>query len=167
MMSPAPELDNLFKALRLTGMRDSLLVRNKEAIKSKLAYTDFLMMLLQDEIARRDQKKYDQRLRKSKLQGSKTIDGFDFSFNPKVNHKQIMDLATCQFFYEKVCVLIVGPCGTGKSHIAQAIAHCAIRQNIDTLFLTQTELFQQLLAAKGVGAYESKFKNICKINKKV
>lgn len=163
MMNPAPELDSLFKNLRLTGMRDSISVRNKEAIQSKLAYTDFLMILLQDEIARREQTKYEKRLRKSKLQGSKTLDGFDFSFNPKVNQRQIMDLATCKFIYERVCVLIAGPCGTGKSHIAQAIAHCAIRQNIETLFLTQTELFQKLLAARGVGSYEARFKGICKV----
>jgi DNA replication protein DnaC len=73
------------------------------------------------------------------------------------------DLATCKFFHEKVCVLIAGPCGTGKSHIAQAIAHCAIRQNIDTLFFTQTQLFRKLLAARGVGAYESRFKTLSRI----
>lgn len=163
MINPAPELEGLFKALRLSGMHDSLPARNKEAIKSKLAYTEFLMMLLQDEMARRDQKKYDLRLRKSKLQGSKTLDGFDFSFNPKVNQRQIMDLATCKFFYEKVCVLIAGPCGTGKSHIAQAIAHCAIRQNIDTLFFTQTTLFQTFLSARGIGSYDAKFKSIARV----
>lgn len=162
-MNPSPELEPLFKTLKLSGMLDSLAARNQEAIANKLAYTEFLAILLQDEIARRDQKKFASRFKKSGIKGDKTLESFDFAFNHKIDQKQIRDVATCQFIHEKVSVLIVGPCGTGKSHVAQAIAHYAIQQDIDALFLTQTQLFHQLQAARGIGSYDKKFKALAKV----
>ncbi|WP_115090917.1 ATP-binding protein [Legionella worsleiensis] len=60
------------------------------------------------------------------MSSDKTLEAFDFDFNPKINRAQIQELASCRFIAEKVPVLIVGPCGTGKSHIAQSLAHCAM-----------------------------------------
>ncbi len=64
---------------------------------------------------------------------------------------------------EKVPILIVGPCGTGKSHLAQAIAHCAVRLEIDVLFFTQTQLFRELQAARAIGDYDKKLQQLIKI----
>ena len=60
-------------------------------------------------------------MRRANFRNQKTIEDFDFSFNPKINRAQVIDLATCRFMEEKACLMIAGPCGTGKSHLAQAL----------------------------------------------
>lgn len=157
------EIEPALKALRLSGILDSLQTRNREAIENKMSFTEFLATLLQDEVLRREQKKFDARFKRAKINGNKTLEQFDFGFNAKINQQQIKDLATCQFIQEKVPVLIVGPCGTGKSHVAQAIAHCAIRNGTDVLFFTQTQLFKYLQTARATGEYEKKFQLLVKI----
>ena len=161
-MNPMPELNPMLKQLRLSGVLDSLEIRTHQAIEEKLAYTDFLALLLQDETARRTNKKLMQRLRKAGVRSNKTIESFDFSFNLGIDKGQIMNLGTCNFMKEMVSVLIVGPCGTGKSHIAQAIGHCAIRQEQDVLFTTQAKMLSQLHAAQATNSYERKLKSFVK-----
>lgn len=84
------------------------------------------------------------------------METFDFSFNPALNKALILDLATCRFVEEKVAVLIAGPSGTGKSHIAQALGHQAIRKGYDVLFTTQSKLLGHLQAARATGTYDRK-----------
>jgi DNA replication protein DnaC len=141
-MHPIPELTSLLKQLRLSGILDSLEARNREAIDRKLAFTEFLSLLIHDEVARRDQKKLAQRMRRANFRNQKTLDGFDFNRLPGLNRAAVHDLATCRFIDEKVAVLIAGPCGTGKSHLAQSLGHAAARQGYDVLFITQTQLMQ-------------------------
>ena len=150
-MNPIPELITLLKQLRLSGILDSLEARNREAVDGQLAYTDFLGLLILDEVARRDQKKLDQRLRRANFRNQKTLEGFDFGHLPNLNRSAVHDLATCRFVGEKVAVLIAGRCGTGKSHIAQAIGHCAARLGHDVLFNTQSQLVASLREAQAVG----------------
>lgn len=162
-MQPSPEITPLLKSLRLSGMLETLEVRNNEAISVNLPYTEFLSLLLSDEIARRDQKKFASRMRKAGFKNNKTLEEFDFDFNPKINKRLVYDLATCRFIHEKVCVLVTGPCGTGKSHIAQAIGHYAVRQGIDVLFTTQSKLLSKLNAAKATQTYVRQFKILAQI----
>ena len=109
-MQPMPEIAPLLKRLRLSGILQSLEQRNREAIEQQLAYTDFLALLVQDEVARRDQKKFDLRIRRAGFRSSKTLEAFDFDFNVKLPRELILDLATGRFIDEKVGVLIAGPC---------------------------------------------------------
>lgn len=162
-MNPMPELAPLLKQLRLSGMLDSLDQRNRQAIEQKLAYTEFLAVLIQDEIARRDQKKLQLRLRRACFRSPKTLEQFDFDFNPGVNRALIQDLATGRFIREKVAVLIVGPCGTGKSHLAQALGHGAVQQGYEVLFTTQSQLLGSLQAARATGAYERRFQTLARV----
>ena len=162
-MNPIPELNSALKQLRLSGILDSLEARNREAIDRKLAYTDFLTLLVQDEIARRDQRKLDTRMRRANFRGQKTIEGFDFDRLPNVNRAVIHDLATCRFIEEKVCVLMAGRCGTGKSHLAPALGHAAARQGHDVLFMTQTRLLNALRSAHAVGSYERRLQTLAKV----
>ena len=127
-MNPMPQLEPMLKQLRLSGVLDSLEARNRQAIESKLAYTDFLALLIQDEVARRSQRQFDQRMRRSQVSSDKTLERFDFADNLSMDRAYLTDLATCRFVTEKAPVLIVGPTGTGKSHLAQALGHCALRQ---------------------------------------
>lgn len=163
-MNPVPELTPLLKKLRLSGLLHTLEQRNREAVERKLAYTEFLTLLIQDEVARRDQKKFDLRLRRAGFRSSKTIEAFDFDFNPKVPRELILDLATCRFLDERVSVLIAGPCGTGKSHLAQALGHCAVRHGYDVLFLTQSQLLGNLHKARAMGTYERRFQALVRVD---
>ena len=163
-MHPIPELTPLLKQLRLSGILDSLEARNREAIDRQLAHTDFLALLIQDEVARRDQKKLQQRLRRANFRGQKTIEGFDFNQLPSLNRALVHDLATCRFVTEKVFVLIAGPCGTGKSHLAQALGHAAARQGYDVLFMTQSQLLQSLRSAQAVGNYARKLQALARVD---
>ncbi|MDZ4396483.1 IS21-like element helper ATPase IstB [Hydrogenophaga sp.] len=162
-MHPMPELSSLLKQLRLSGILDSLEARNREAIDRKLAFTEFLSLLLHDELARRDQKKLDLRMRRANFRNQKTLEGFDFDRLPGLNRAAVHDLATCRFIEEKVAVIIAGPCGTGKSHLAQALGHAAARQGHDVLFITQTQLMNSLRTAQAMGTYERRFNYLAKI----
>ena len=150
----------MLKEIRLSGILDSLEARNRQAIEDKLAYTDFLALLLQDEVARRSHKKLAVRIRRANFRNQKTLEDFDFAFNPSLNRALILDLATGRYLEEKVAVLIAGPTGTGKSHIAQALGHCAIRQGYDVLFTTQSKLLGLLQAARATNSFERRFQSL-------
>jgi len=162
-MSPMPALEPMLKQLRLSGVLDSLEARNRQALESKLAYTDFLALLIQDEVARRSQRQFDQRTRRAQIGADKTFERFDFAENPSIDRAYIADLATCRFVTENAPVLIVGPTGTGKSHLAQALGHCALRQGHEVLFTTQSKLLGQLHAARATNAYDRKLQQLAKI----
>lgn len=162
-MQPMPELTPLLKRLRLSGILETLPARNREAIEGKLSYTDFLALLVQDEVARRDQKKFALRVRRAGFRTQKTLSDFDFDYNPQINRAQILDLASCRFVEEKVAILIAGPCGTGKSHIAQALGHEAVRREWDVIFTSQRRLLGQLQAARATQTYERRFQTLARV----
>ncbi len=162
-VNPMPELAPILKQLRLSGIVESLDQRTRQAIEHRMTYPEFLALIIQDEAARRDQKKYVTRVRRAGFLGDKTIEGFDFDFNPAIDRALIQELASGRFIDERVCVLIAGPSGTGKSHLAQAIGHCAVRRGTDVLFLTQTQLLAQLHAAKATGGYERKMQTLTRV----
>jgi DNA replication protein DnaC len=163
MTHSMPEINTFLKQLRLPYIMEHLQQRNKEAIEKKMSFPEFLSLLLQDEILGRENNKFKARIKRAHIRSDKTLENFDFDFNPKLNRAQIQELASCRFIAEKSPVLIVGPTGTGKSHIAQALAHSAIRQSIDVLWLSQTKLFNELQAAKASGKYEKKFSEFAKV----
>ncbi len=163
-MNPMPQLEPLLKQLRLSGILDSLEARNRQAIEAKLAYTDFLALLLTDEVARRDQRQFNQRLRKAQVIGDKTLERFDFALSPTLNQALIADLATCRFATERSPVLITGPTGTGKSHLLQSLCHCALRVGHDVLFITHAKLLAQLNAARAINAYERRLHHLARID---
>ena len=163
-MNPMPQLETLLKLLRLSGILDSLEARNRQAIESQLAYTDFLSLLVQDEVARRDQRQFAQRLRKAQVVGDKTLERFDTASSPSVNHALLAELATCRFVAEHAPVLIAGPTGTGKSHLVQSLCHCALRAGHDVLFITHAKLLAQLHAARATNVFERKLQQLARID---
>ncbi len=162
-MNPMPELSPMLKQLRLSGILETLPERNREAIREKLSYSEFLALLIQDEVARREPRKFNTRVRRAGFRGEKTLEGFDFSINPYIDQAYLKDLATCRFIEEQVGVLIAGPCGTGKSHIAQALGHCAVRAGYDVLFITQSKLLGNLHAARATDNFERRFQALVKL----
>jgi DNA replication protein DnaC len=155
-----PELTPMLKQLRLSGIMDSIESRNRQAIESKMSYMDFLATIITDEIARRSQKKLALAVRRANFRNHKTLEEFDFSFNPKINRSLVMDLDSCRFITEKVCVFIVGPCGTGKSHLAQALGHSAIRHGYGVLFTSASKMLAQLNASRATNGFDRQFAKI-------
>jgi len=163
-MNPMPEIIPMLKQLRLSGILDSLESRNRQAIDNQLSYVDFLATIVTDEIARRTHKRLASALRRANFRNQKTLEEFDFTFNPNINRALITDLASCRFIEEKVPILIVGPCGTGKSHIAQALGHCAIRTGYDVLFTTVSKMLAQMNAGRANNGYERHFAKLAAVD---
>jgi DNA replication protein DnaC len=135
-----------------------------DRLHSKLAYTEFLALLVEDEVARREQKKFATRLRRAAFRTTKTLDAFEFERLPQLNRALVHDLATGRYIAERAPVLIVGPCGTGKSHLAQALGHAAVRQGVDVAFTSCAQLAISLNAARAVGGYERKIAALAKVS---
>jgi DNA replication protein DnaC len=147
------------KSLRLSGILQTLEVRNQQAIEEKCTYVDFLQRLLEDEIERRNQKQLALRLRRSGLEPIKTMESFDFQFNASVNRQQIYDLATCGFVERAEGVWFLGPAGVGKSHLAQALGHEAVRKGHDVLFAKTSAMLNHLNGGRADGTYERRLMN--------
>jgi len=163
-MNPMPQLEPLLKQLRLSFILDSLEARNRQAIEAKLAYTDFLALLVEDEVARRDQRQFAQRLSRAQVVGDKTLERFDCSHSPSVNHALIAELAPCRFVFEHAPVLIAGPTGTGKSHLVQSLCHCALRAGHEVLFISHAKLLAQLHAARATDSFERKLRQLARVD---
>jgi DNA replication protein DnaC len=163
MNQPIPELAHQLKQLRLSGIMDSLEARNRQAIESKMPYTDFLAGLVGDEVARRDQNRFSLRMRRAQFKATKTLEQFDFARLPHLNRTLIHDLAAGRYISECTPVLIVGPSGTGKSHLAQALGQCAIRQGIDVVFATCSQFTSSLHAARANAGYDRKLALLARV----
>ena len=143
---------------------DSLEQRNRQAIDKKMSYVDFLALLVTDEVARREHRKYAMRVRRAGFRSDKTVESFDFDHNPTINRELVTDLASCRFMNEKVGVLIAGPCGTGKSHIAQALGHSAVQAGNDVAFITHSKLLGHLHEARATGSFERRFQSYARVD---
>lgn len=142
------------KQLRLSGILDTLEARHRQALDAKWSYVEFLERLLEDEVERRAQKQLALRVRRGGVASAKTLEEFDFSFNPSINRQQLLHLASGEYLRQKRNVLICGPSGVGKSHLAQALAHEACRQGYDVLFSNTHKMLQQLNGGRADGSFE-------------
>ena len=107
-------------------------------------HQEFLYRLLHDETERRDGKQLDLRLGRANFEHQKTMEDFDFHFNPGVPRSQVIELATCGFVGRHEVVLLLGATGVGKSHLAQALGHRAVRHGHTVLYTGANALFAQL-----------------------
>jgi DNA replication protein DnaC len=148
------QLANQLRQLRLSGVLETMEARNRQAIDGQWSYVEFLSRVLEDEVERRSQKQLNLRLRRGALNTTKTLEGFDFHFNPNLNRQQILNLATCAFVREKRNLLICGPTGVGKSHLAQALGQECARQGLDVLFMNTQKMLQHLNGGRADGSWE-------------
>jgi len=142
------------KQLRLSGILATLEARHRQAVEGQWSYTEFLARLLEDETERRAQKQLALRLRRASLTSTKTLEGFDFSANPSLNRHAVLQLASCEFVRRKHNVLLCGPTGVGKSHLAQALAHEACRQGFEVVFVNTHKMLQHIQGGRADGTYE-------------
>lgn len=152
------QIKDQLKTLRLSGILDTLDLRLQEAEKNSLGYLEFFQLVIQDEIERREAKKLNLRLSRASFEEEKTLEGFDFSFNPKINPKVVRDLCRCIFIEKREHVLLCGPSGVGKTHIAQAIGHHACRLGYEVLFTKAVKFFRFLLAGRSDQSWEKRLR---------
>ncbi|MCK5218049.1 IS21-like element helper ATPase IstB [bacterium] len=156
------QIKPLLRSLRLSGVMDTLEIRNQQAISEKISYLDFLAMLVQDEVERRRMKQLERRLKKARFSADMTLEDFDFSFNSSINRHQILDLATASFVERKENVFFIGPAGVGKTHLASALAHQACRRGFDVLFIKTSQLLRHLAVSHADGSWETKLAHYLK-----
>jgi DNA replication protein DnaC len=152
------ELASKLAELKLAGIKKTYETRNKEAIERKLSYVEFLSLLLEDETRNREANGIKKRVASSHLPNGKTLDTYDFSFQPKINKKLIFDLATCGFMEKKENIIFMGQPGTGKTHLATSIGQKALLAGYRVLFTTVTDMITVLHQSKADGSYENKMK---------
>ncbi|MCC7380857.1 MAG: IS21-like element helper ATPase IstB [Deltaproteobacteria bacterium] len=146
------ELDRALRQLRLSGMATSLEARLRQAQAEKMVPIDLLSALVLDELERRRDRFLERRLKQADFRDrGKTLDGFDLDFNKKMNRALVFELATGHFIERHEDALFLGPPGTGKSHLAQAIGHAAIRQGHRVLYREAHGLIEELAEATVAG----------------
>src|ERR1700689_355060 len=138
-------LQSALHQLRLSGLAQSLEIRLQEAAGHNLNHAEFLELILQDELLVRQERQIDRRVKGADFRELKPLDQFDWSFNPSIKRAQLFDLATCRFIREARDVLFVGPPGTGKSFLAQAIGYQAIKQGHVVLYRSIFDVVRDFL----------------------
>ncbi len=141
------------RQLRLSGILNTLEVRVSQAVDQQLAPLEFLALLLDDELERRNQNRLVLKLALSGCDSNKTLAHFDFSAAPGINRTLIQDLASCVFIQHHENLLMCGPTGVGKSHLANAIAIEALKRNFRVLAKPPHRLLQDLQIARANGSH--------------
>ncbi len=141
---------------KLAGMMMAIEERVTYANDKQLSYQQFLELLCEDELNNRNDNSYKKRYAKAKLPAHKTIEDFDFSFQPSLNKKQINDALTCQFIKERRNLIFIGNPGTGKTHLSVAVALRALSKNFKVLFTPVSEMLYQLHVSKADNTYYKK-----------
>lgn len=141
------------RELKLAGIVKSLETRNKYALENNIAYLEFLETLIEDEYANRLSNSFQKRFSKSKLNPEKSIDGYDFKYQPELDKKLIHELASCRFINQNKNIVLMGKPGVGKTHLANALGLEAIKQGYKVIFVHVNELIEKLSASRADGTY--------------
>lgn len=146
------EIDRSLRQLRLSGMAATLETRLVHAQAEKMPPIDFLSALIGDELARRRDRLLERRVKLARFRDpGKTLDSFDFDFNKKMNRALVFELAAGRFVSQREDALFLGPPGTGKSHLAQAIGHAVVQQGFKVLYREAHVLLEELAEATAEG----------------
>ncbi len=133
------------KKLRLSGMAQSLDVRLQEAAGNRLSHAEFLELILQDEQLVRSERLIDRRVKAAMFRERKSLEDFDWEFNTSIKRQRIYDLATCRFIREARDILLMGPPGTGKTFLCQALGYHAIKAGFTVLYRSIFDLVRDFL----------------------
>jgi DNA replication protein DnaC len=148
------------KALKLGGMQESLPIRLDQAQQQRLGYAEFLELLLGDEIDRRTNRALASRLAKAHFEDAdKTFENFDWTFNPKLPQEQLRDLAVSGYLIRKEHILLCGPVGVGKTHLAEALGHQACRQGHRVEFIKSSRLLSDLGGGHADGTWDGRMRH--------
>src|SRR5262245_2846899 len=144
-------LRSALKQLRLSGLLESLEVRLHEAAGNGLNHAEFLELILQDELLVRADRQLQRRVKAAQFRELKTLEDFDWAFNPSIKRKQIYDLASCRFIRETRDVLFLGPPGVGKSFLVQALGYHALKAGFVVLYRSIFDVVRDFLRDEALG----------------
>jgi DNA replication protein DnaC len=144
-------LESTLRQLRLSGLAQTLDVRLQEAAGHNLSHAEFLELVLQDELVVRDERLVNRRVKAAAFREVKPLDEFDWSFNPSLPKKPVFDLATCRFIRDHRDVLLIGPPGTGKSFVVQAVGYQAIKQGFFVLYRSIFDVVRDFMHHETLG----------------
>ena len=158
------ELQRALRQLRLGGIAAVLETRLRQAQSEPMAPIDLISCLVSDELTRRSDRLLERRRKQAGFRDAHTsLDKFDFTFNPKMNRSLVFDLATCTFLAKREDALFLGPGGTGKSHLAQAIGQAAIQQGYRVLYRETHVLLEELAEAVVDGTRKQYMESIASV----
>lgn len=146
-MTVHTQLSQQLRMLKLSGMLEHMDARLMEAANNDLSHAEFLSMVLTDEVEMRTSRKMSRLLRRAALGTEKTIENFDFGAVPSISSKLIKSFATCRFVEKGDSIFFLGPTGTGKTHLAKALAHQACRYMFSVSFYNFHQLFSDMATA--------------------
>lgn len=155
-METYSQIKNNVKKLRLNAIFENIEQRTKEAIDTHMSYIDYLLILTQDEIDRREQKRKELAIKKAMLGRYKRITAFDFNFNPKINRQKIMNLLTCNFISKSENVIFEGPTGVGKTFLSKTLAYEACCRGYKAIFTRTEKMLDIIFSGKADGSYQKK-----------
>lgn len=142
------------RKLRLSGLSLSLDVRLEEAAGNGLNHVEFLELILQDELLVRKNRRIERRTKAARFRDQKTLDDFDWSFNSSIKKKAFYDLAAGRYIEQARNILLVGPPGTGKSHLMQALGIEAIKQGCVVYYRSVFDVVRDFLEDEALGGIE-------------
>jgi DNA replication protein DnaC len=148
------------RELKLSGMLDTLDARLAQARAGELGHLDFLQVLCQDEISRRETTSLTRRIRAARFETEATLEGFNFAASPKLPAAQIRDLAALRWLQAGESVILYGPVGVGKSHVAQALAHLAIRSGADARFIKTSRALAHLAGGHADRTWDKRLREL-------
>lgn len=146
------------KRLHLSGMLESFDARLSQARENALSHREWLELILQDEIQRRENQSLEKRLKQARFEQEKTFESFEVARYPLKTQHLIRDIMAGHYLQEKKQILIVGPTGTGKSHMAQALGHQACRQGKNVRFIRAASLLREMNASRADHSWEKALK---------
>ncbi len=155
-----PALHSCLRTLKLSGMLDTLDARLAQARAGELGHLEFLQVLCHDEITRRETMAMTRRLRQARFEQQVTLEGFDFAANPKLPAAQIRDLAALRWPAAGEGLVRYGPGGGGKSHVAQALGHLAIRHGANVRFTKTSRLLAHLAGGHADRSYDKRLNEL-------
>lgn len=139
--------------LKMTGLKESLDFRLKEALSGNLSYQDFLLLVLEDEVLYRSNKKSEMLKKRAKFKDQATLENFDADPKRGVTRSMVKQLQTLQFMNSFENLVLFGSTGAGKSYLAQAVGHAACHNGREALFIPMNYLFSQIKTAEKAGGY--------------
>jgi DNA replication protein DnaC len=153
-------LHDTLRALKLSGMLDTLDTRLTQARAGELGHLDFLQVLCEDELARRDSQAMTRRLRRARFEQQTTLEEFDYAASPKLPAAQIRDLAALRWLHAGESVVLYGPVGIGKTHVAQGLGHLAVRQGAEVRFLKTSRLLADLAGGHADRTWDKRLREL-------
>jgi len=155
-------LRDSLRALKLSGMLHTLDARLAQAQAGELGHLEFLQVLCHDEIGRREAMGMQRRLRRARFDQVTTLEEFDFHASPKLPAAQIRDLAALRWLHAGESVILYGPVGIGKTHLAQALGHLAIRHGADVRFAKTSRVLADLAGGHADGTWNRRLRELAR-----